>query len=513
MFLGLIIFSISGKSGTGKNLITDPGCEYSNSQWKKPRSWSGALSRKTDSEKAYSGRGYIELKATKKKTATKGNILLLLKTQYIGQRYTWRFHAKGKGNLRLGIMQYTSLKPKHHKYKTAWQPVTKKLTDKYQTYEWSFIVDNPEILRVYLTIELTGKNAIACMDDFSLVRSAHENVEITAKPEILIVNDNQAASSVKFMLKKKNKALANKKIKIYTYNSANELQNFDIFTRNDGTAVFKLKKPANFSRLIAASADYGASKGINISVLKPKIYQQIDKIAKKIKLKKHLRILYLGDSLMDRDRGRNLDYQVNFWLNYYNPGMSDFRNSAVSGDFITRVLRRLQRMNSNKFVWRQEMYDGLFDLKYDIVFIMLGHNDTRTSSKSNYKKVFISPKLQEANYRQTIKIIRKKTKAQIVLISTTSSYFPLCKAHAERYAAKKQNHVLFGKPENLEKFNTVLQKLANEFNLDYIDVYTPTKNFSPKDTLFNPIDGLHLTSDGYTFLSKQILEYLAGKFQ
>ena len=69
-------------------------------------------------------------------------------------------------------------------------------------------------------------------------------------------------------------------------------------------------------------------------------------------------------------------------------------------------------------------------------------------------------------------------------------------------------HALYGKPEFLEQFNQISQKLARELQVEYMDIYTPMKKLSGKPSYF--IDGVHFSRKGHDFLALKTLEYLAS---
>ena len=61
-------------------------------------------------------------------------------------------------------------------------------------------------------------------------------------------------------------------------------------------------------------------------------------------LKNPIRILYLGDSLTDYDRGSNHVDQVQAKIESIAPRMVSFYNYSIRGDYITRLLDRLAQV-------------------------------------------------------------------------------------------------------------------------------------------------------------------------
>ena len=89
--------------------------------------------------------------------------------------------------------------------------------------------------------------------------------------------------------------------------------------------------------------------------------------------------------------------------------------------------------------------------------------------------------------------------------------FEICRANADKRRAAGKQHNLFGKPEELEKFNAIAKRVAAELGASYVDVYEPTRTHPDKQSLFNPGDGVHLTNAGNRFVAYELLEYFGQK--
>lgn len=230
-----------------------------------------------------------------------------------------------------------------------------------------------------------------------------------------------------------------------------------------------------------------------------------DQFAKQIKLEKAVNILYLGDSLTHFDLGHNHVDKTAFFLNKYNPGKVSAHNYACGGDDIQRVVKRLQGDTSGK--WGKRYHD-LWTREYDWAFVFLGHNDTKASSLKNFEEALIPPQLQEKLYEELISILEEKKIKRIILISASSSNFAICKANSDK---SKGGHNRFGEPRHLEAFNSILKKLSEKHQLEYMDIYQTMKSLANKAELLNPKDGVHLTAAGHSFMAQQTLKYLAEK--
>jgi lysophospholipase L1-like esterase len=219
-------------------------------------------------------------------------------------------------------------------------------------------------------------------------------------------------------------------------------------------------------------------------------------------------LLFIGDSLTDQQRGYNYVDKLAFWLQRSHGSELTYRNAGVGGDFISRVW---QRMNGDPGAYRVSMYDDLFEPKPTHVFFFLGHNDSKVSSLSGYTRHCVDPHTFEEQYRLAIRKVQNQTGAKVIVISATSSVFEICRANADKRQAAGKPHNLFGKPEELEKFNAVAKRIAAELGAGYVDVYEPTRSHPDKRSLFNPNDGVHLTNAGNRFIAYEVLEYLGRK--
>lgn len=143
---------------------------------------------------------------------------------------------------------------------------------------------------------------------------------------------------------------------------------------------------------------------------------------------------------------------------------------------------------------------------------MLGHNDTKASSSNGFSTPAIPPEIQEKAYRNVIRILRKTwPDARIVLVSSTSPDTVFLKERAKSDLKKNGKTYRFGDPEKLEAYNVVLNKIAQEKNLDYLDYYNTMKALprEQKKRLLRENDGLHMKNAGYLFLTLELLNYLS----
>ena len=232
-------------------------------------------------------------------------------------------------------------------------------------------------------------------------------------------------------------------------------------------------------------------------------------------LKKPIRILYLGDSLTDYDRGSNHVDQVQAKIESIAPRMVSFYNYSIRGDYITRLLDRLAQV---KKTYALERFDGIWAREYDWAFVFLGHNDTYTTSKTNFTSPMMSLETVSAGYEKLIGILKEKGIKRIIIVSPSSSNYELCASKAEKRMAaikagkggKRNFAVRFGEPKHMEAFMETVRKVAADNGCEFLDVYTEMKAMPDKADLVRSTDGVHLTPKGHEYIAKKTLDYLCG---
>ena len=239
--------------------------------------------------------------------------------------------------------------------------------------------------------------------------------------------------------------------------------------------------------------------------------EELDSAAAKVKFEKPVNILYIGDSLTDYDRGSNHVDTIAEYLDRHNPGKVTCWNYAKGGDCIKYVIERMD--GKGKGEWRAR-YDGIWDRTYDIAFILLGHNDTKTDILNDFKIPFVTREKQHECYDDLIGRLRQHGTKRIVLMSSTSSNFNICSdwvnQRLER-AKKAGNGIsLFGEPAQMESFNAALREIAARNHVEYMDVYEKMKARADKPFMVRFTDGVHLTKRGYDYVALETLRYLGN---
>jgi lysophospholipase L1-like esterase len=435
-----------------------------------------------------------------------------------GRFYSFSFMAKGKGELEFKLAEFSKDLKGKYKYKDTLSKKVK-LSEKWQKFEITGMAKDPRCVYHRVLWQKTSQEGYALIDnaDFHYFQSPDFKMEISPQCAVAAKGDE---IPIEISLYKKSIPCPQQNTNITVFNSlkdfGGEIKVLSGKTDNKGVFRYTLKIPKNFSsdgiRISVSVPDFGVKRNIFIPVFSEKQKKDTDKIASGIKLNKKLFILYLGDSLSDYLRGRNYTDMVNYYLNKYNKGKAFYKNAAVGGDFITRIWKRIGGMKQGESAWRQYMYENLLTPKPDIIFIFLGHNDTKTFSKTNYLKPAVLPDAQYYAFKKLISFLRKNTNAKIVLLSSVSIYFPAQSKRMEELQKKGTPHCLFGQKEHLENFNSTLKKIAKEEKLDCIDVYSTTQKHTDKKALFIS-DGLHLSKKGNLLITKTIINYINKKIK
>lgn len=386
-----------------------------------------------------------------------------------GEKFEFQVYAKGEGELRFGAFLY-----QEKRYVTINDDKSHKLSDKYQLYSYHFSL--PEDMQaISLVIETTGT---VYFDDAAFYNRADQSYALSARPHYQMIAEDAPHLPVSFTLTHNSQPAADPKLLVSE--SEKEIRAVDPASGQVCRAIVQ-RVPAG--RLA-----------------------EFDAAAQKIKFPKPAKILYLGDSLTDFDRGFNHTDIADFFLNKFTSGQAEVYNYAVRGEDIQRLSQRLAGQARDRF---KDRYQGMFDHQYDIAFIFLGHNDTKTHSAKNFTEPVIPLAQVKTLYQQVIDRLKKEGVKRIILMSSSSSNYDVCLANSIK---SNRPRTRFGEPKHLEAFNAVLQELVKENKLEYLDVYNPTRNHPDKPGLFNPNDGVHLSVAGHQAIALEVLRYLAQKY-
>ncbi len=469
--------------------------------------WGGKTARST--EAARTGKGSMKMVATARGKQVYALAICPLPAKNLsGTKVKLSFYAKGTGQIKAGILNYTRNGKGGEKMDFVYgQPVT--LNDQWQKVEYIADYTTSFVERCSPAIRIDGEGT-AYIDDLHIIFEKPENVAMKALSKHFIVREGAALPELRFNFTTPDETITffaisgdTKTLPIVT--SAINDEKGDV--NYEGAAKF----PVGEVTLLAAA---GGRNAVNYGYVMPAAeYDEADKAASSIKLAKPLHILYIGDSVTDFERDNNHADKLSFWLNKYNQGKASFQNLAVGGDFITRVEGRMDKkanLPGSKNQWRQNMYNDLFNRPYDLIFIFLGHNDCAAFNKTQYKVPQVSVENAEASYKRVIEKLRAKSKAKIVLIGPVANNVAASKKQADNMVKYGHLGAIFGMPEHVEPFNAMLKKVAKETNCYFIDLYSAMKGNENIPQWFVR-DGIHFTPAGNQQVASLILKALAAE--
>ncbi len=476
--------------------------------WSTPGYWAGKIKFVTGN--ARRGNGSIEVTTTEKRGQffARGTIFGITHKYLSGQKISISFYVKGTGEFCAGALLYGRNGRGGETMNFVYGDKVQ-LTDEWQKVE--YIVDLSEKFaeRIAPIFELHGKDAVAYIDDAAFTHIRPQSVSISATSSHVVIPAGSPLPELMFNFSGSNAkinffAIPADRRQLPVYTSAQSADNGSV--AYTGAATF----PAGEVAVVAAAE--GRQAFCIAEILPAEEFARWDELAASIKLDNPLNILVLGDSLSDLHRGGNHIDKLVFWLNKHNPGKVTLRNSAIAGDFITRVEERLNWRYGKPDVWRLSDYRNIFARKYDLVFIFLGHNDTVASSRDNYATpANISLADAEASYRRVIARIKQESpNAKIILVSPVASDVTKSRAVAENMVRWGHAGHIFGLPEHVTPFLAMLQKIAGETGCFYIDLHTPTQNAANRPALFDK-GGVHLTPAGNTLIAWELLRSLAAE--
>ena len=171
-------------------------------------------------------------------------------------------------------------------------------------------------------------------------------------------------------------------------------------------------------------------------------------------------IVFLGNSITDGGE----------WSELFEN--SNCKNRGISGDITAGVLNRLETITKGQPA---------------MVFLMIGTNDMNWGISNDT----IAMNIREIVQR--IKAESPRTRIVVQSILPTNDCYGLFTGHTKRYA-------------DVAVINAMLRTMAEEEDVEYLDLYS---SFANKEGKMNPAysnDGLHLNGDGY-LLWKDLVEY------
>lgn len=464
--------------------------------WNTPSYWAGKTAQIEEN-----GKKYLQLESGTRGAEVFGRALGYGRQieYFAGTTIQIQLRAKGSGKFNAGVLTY-GFNSGTPSYLPGGE---KQLTDTFQTFDFKLVI--PSRCRQILPyLQVNGEGKLIA-EWYKMEAVSEKGASITAKTPMQIIKSADRIAPVTFQ-----STLPSQKITICRKNDKSVTEK-SVVSNANGTITVQPEKQGKGIIELSASAK-GVHASTYIDVENPAEYDKTDAIAKRVKLPAKLNILVIGDSLSDFYRGQNYIDRLSFWLNKYNPDKVSVRNAGVGGDYVRRVEERLAgTIPGARHAYRQNMYDNLFAQPYDLIFIFLGQNDTRSLRTQKFEKPLMSPEQQEKGLRSILDFIGKRSKAKVILISPSPSYAQLFEDRSAKMAPGAEM-VMYGKKDLVDQYDEVNRKLCKELNLDYVDILTPMRRAKDLKSLY-VADGVHLSPEGGRMIADELLKYFAEKYR
>lgn len=419
-----------------------------------------------------------------------------------GETWELSIMAKGRGTIKLSCYRLGGT-PMHLKGLGSVSSKAFELTGKWQRFTFKHTFTNPDILEFSYRILPEGKNAEIYLDDAELKLISSKKAVFKINTASIMAYPGQ---EMKFSAGIEYPGKTVPSILQITQMGFGKHPQTSSMKLNNGLGEIILKVPKNKQgetlKLNLFDPASGVGKHIFIEVFSKAHYDAIKQVAAAQKAPgRKLNVLILGDSLSDLFRGQNYVDWLEFWTSQYFPGRIKWCNYGVRGDYISRILRRLQ----GDMVWGRRRFEGVYAHIPDVVIIFCGHNDSRLTRSSGYKKSKVALDDFRRELRSLIQLLRKKNSSvRIILLTPASSNFTQCRAVWQK---KGKSSDLFGTPEIMQQFQQAVKDASNEEKCDLIDIFARTKAYPRNSELFQP-DGVHLSSTGTYFVALEVLQGL-----
>ena len=417
-----------------------------------------------------------------------------------GRQFRFRIRARGKGKFQLAVRARVMYGGNALEFAEL-QSQTFELQDKFQNFDFeSASTDFDTAFHDKLMVKL-GDSSEAEIISSSFFYLDRKGPEISFEPAAAAVRPGDKLT-ITVRCSEPNRKLA---VSLYTgqfltagYFPARHWQ-IDSGANGRQTVSFQIPQEApDGVRLSVLDPESGVKSNFFASILPEKQLARYRELAGNISGKQHL--LFLGDSLSDYDRGRNYISIAGCFL----PESYSVRNCGVGGDTLLRIW---QRLNGEKTT-RNEMYDNIFSPNPDTIFIFTGANDSKLLSRNNYQ-TYVPEKDQIDLWDKIVTMLKKRTGAKIVLITSPDSYMPYQKALNQPLQERNYAHSVFGVPSAHDRFNARLKQIAAKHALDVIDFASVIRKYPDPQLLYVQDDGVHLSLKGHQLLAGEILRYLA----
>lgn len=203
-------------------------------------------------------------------------------------------------------------------------------------------------------------------------------------------------------------------------------------------------------------------------------YDHDDKVKSIIKKEKVVEkviddnFLFLGDSITEQ-------YDIKEYFKDY-----PVVNSGVSGDFTSSIV--------------SDMKKRVYDYNPSKVFLLIGINDLR---KGTDVSEIVS------NVKEIIELIKENRPYSEIYLE---SIYPINKTDDDKISDDVRD-IEFDN-EKIIDVNDLLKDLAKDEEITYIDLYDKLIDDDGNLDISYTKDGLHISSEGYEFITKELMKYI-----
>lgn len=178
--------------------------------------------------------------------------------------------------------------------------------------------------------------------------------------------------------------------------------------------------------------------------------------------------LFLGDSITEQ-------YDLKEYYEDY-----PVVNSGVSGDYTSSIVK--------------DMKKRVYDYNPSKVFLLIGINDLR---KGKDVSEIVS------NTKEIIKLIKENRPYSEIYLE---SIYPINKTDDDKISDSVKD-IEFDN-EKIIEVNDLLKDLAKDEKITYVDLYNKLIDADGNLNISYTKDGLHISSEGYEFITKELMKYI-----
>lgn len=178
--------------------------------------------------------------------------------------------------------------------------------------------------------------------------------------------------------------------------------------------------------------------------------------------------LFLGDSITEQ-------YDLKEYYKDY-----PVVNSGVSGDSTSSIVENMKKR--------------VYDYNPSKVFLLIGINDLRKGKDSSE---IVS------NTKEIVKLIKENRPYSEIYLE---SIYPINKTDDDKISDSVKD-IEFDN-EKIIEVNNLLKDLAKDEKITYVDLYNKLVDDDGNLNISYTKDGLHISSEGYKFITKELMKYI-----